>query len=96
MRAPACDRPARRRPPRRSELTGGDRAHVGRRGAARAGVAKIPGLLCCGDSTFPGIGVPAVAASGLTAANTLVSVDQHMKLLEQMKRDGLMPDQCMV
>jgi phytoene dehydrogenase-like protein len=25
---------------------------------------KVKGLLCCGDSTFPGIGVPAVAASG--------------------------------
>ncbi len=40
------------------------------------------GLLCCGDSTFPGIGVPAVAASGQIAANTLVSVFDHWKLLD--------------
>ena len=39
--------------------------------ALRAGQAKfpyprteIPGLFVCGDSVFPGIGVPAVAASG--------------------------------
>ncbi|MCU0537791.1 MAG: NAD(P)/FAD-dependent oxidoreductase, partial [Hydrococcus sp. Prado102] len=25
----------------------------------------LPGLLCCGDSIFPGIGLPAVAASGI-------------------------------
>ena len=39
--------------------------------ALRAGKAKfpypkteVPGLFCCGDSIFPGIGVPAVAVSG--------------------------------
>ena len=37
----------------------------------------INGLLCCGDSTFPGIGLPAVAASGLITANTLVPVKDH-------------------
>ena len=41
----------------------------------------FPGLLCCGDSTFPGIGLPAVAASGMIAANTLAPVDQHRKML---------------
>lgn len=46
--------------------------------------AKTPlkGLLCCGDSTFPGIGLPAVAASGLIAANTLASVPQHLAMLK--------------
>ncbi|XP_047310956.1 prolycopene isomerase, chloroplastic isoform X2 [Impatiens glandulifera] len=39
-------------------------------------------LYCCGDSTFPGIGVPAVAASGAIVANTLVSVTQHSQLLD--------------
>ena len=29
----------------------------------------MPGLMCCGDSIFPGIGVPAVAASGITVAD---------------------------
>ena len=41
----------------------------------------LKGLLCCGDSTFPGIGVPAVAASGMIAANTLASVAQHRELI---------------
>ena len=42
----------------------------------------IPGLLCCGDSTFPGIGLPAVAASGWLAANSLASVAQHRSVLQ--------------
>lgn len=45
--------------------------------------AKTPlaGLLCCGDSTFPGIGIPAVAASGAIAANTIASLAQHLAIL---------------
>jgi carotene isomerase len=42
----------------------------------------LPGLLCCGDSTFPGIGLPAVAASGMIAANTLAPVSKHLELLK--------------
>lgn len=42
----------------------------------------IPQLLCCGDSTFPGIGVPAVAASGAIVANSLVTVSEHSELLD--------------
>ncbi|CAN6458360.1 unnamed protein product [Victoria cruziana] len=42
----------------------------------------IPHLFCCGDSTFPGIGIPAVAASGAIVANSLVSVSQHQELLD--------------
>ena len=60
------------------------------------GMAGIPGLVSCGDSTFPGIGVPAVAASGITAANSLVPVEKHLDLLREMKDKSLMPDQCMV
>ncbi|OVA03655.1 Carotene isomerase [Macleaya cordata] len=44
--------------------------------------SPIPQLFCCGDSTFPGIGVPAVAASGAIVANSLVSVSQHSELLD--------------
>ena len=44
----------------------------------------LKGLLCCGDSTFPGIGVPAVAASGMIAANTLASVSQHRSLINDV------------
>ena len=31
----------------------------------------LPGLLCCGDSHMPGVGVPAVVMSGMIAAGTL-------------------------
>ncbi|MQM02415.1 hypothetical protein Taro_035183 [Colocasia esculenta] len=57
--------------------------------AIKAGEATFPGhstpipqLFCCGDSTFPGIGVPAVAASGAIVANSLVSVPEHSQLLD--------------
>lgn len=57
--------------------------------AIQAGKESFPGhptpishLYCCGDSTFPGIGVPAVAASGAIVANSLVSVSQHTELLD--------------
>ncbi|WP_239112618.1 NAD(P)/FAD-dependent oxidoreductase [Halomicronema sp. CCY15110] len=66
------------------------RRHRGSYGPAiAAGKALFPGpttpldgLLCCGDSTFPGIGLPAVAASGWLTANTLVPVHDQIKLLE--------------
>jgi len=45
----------------------------------------LPGLLCVGDSTFPGIGIPAVAASGHIAANALVSVTDHWKMLDKIR-----------
>jgi phytoene dehydrogenase-like protein len=44
----------------------------------------VEGLWCCGDSTFPGIGLPAVAASGMMLANTLAPVNQHLQLLERL------------
>ncbi len=57
--------------------------------AIEAGKALFPGpttpvegLFCCGDSTFPGIGLPAVAASGMMVANTLASVDQHWEAMK--------------
>ena len=68
------------------------RRHRGSYGPAiRAGVGlfpgpgtPLPGLLCCGDSTFPGIGLPAVAASGMIAANTLASVKKQMEMLQDI------------
>lgn len=68
------------------------RRHRGSYGPAiQAGTGLFPGpltpvdnLLCCGDSTFPGIGLPAVAASGMIAANTLAPVSQHLALLDQL------------
>ena len=44
----------------------------------------IDGLLHCGDSVFPGIGVPAVAASGANAASSSVSVWEQLKMLERL------------
>ncbi len=45
----------------------------------------LPGLFLCGDSTFPGIGLPAVAASGMIAANTLAPVSQHLAVLKSIR-----------
>jgi carotene isomerase len=69
------------------------RRHQGSYGpgiAAGAGMfpgpsTPLPGLLCCGDSTFPGIGLPAVAASGMIAANTLAPVNKHLDMLQDIK-----------
>ncbi|NER93268.1 MAG: NAD(P)/FAD-dependent oxidoreductase [Symploca sp. SIO1B1] len=44
----------------------------------------VPGLYCCGDSTFPGIGLPAVAASAFVTANSFASLSQHNALLEEV------------
>jgi len=61
--------------------------------ALAAGEATFPGpaspldgLVLCGDSCFPGIGVPAVAASGLLAANAtgLGTLGPQMDLLRRM------------
>ena len=45
----------------------------------------LTGLYCCGDSTFPGIGLPAVAASGMITANTLSPLQKHLQLLNTLK-----------
>jgi phytoene dehydrogenase-like protein len=68
------------------------RRHRGSYGPAiRAGETFFPGattplagLLCCGDSTFPGIGLPAVAASGMITANTLAPIEKHLAMLKQI------------
>lgn len=44
----------------------------------------IQGLYRVGDSTLPGIGVPAVAGSGILCANTLVQPHQTAELLERL------------
>eukprot|EP00438_Fugacium_kawagutii_P001324 Skav226308 [mRNA] locus=scaffold3301:514016:515848:+ [translate_table: standard] len=48
---------------------------------AMRGEQGIEGLLLCGDSTFPGIGVPAAVVSGLSAAHTTMNVWDHLDLL---------------
>mmetsp|Transcript_5657 Transcript_5657/g.12400 ORF Transcript_5657/g.12400 Transcript_5657/m.12400 type:complete len:512 (-) Transcript_5657:559-2094(-) len=55
--------------------------------------SKLPGLLCCGDSTWPGIGVPAVAGSGIAAAHAIADADKQKQLLNDMrKRRVLVPE----
>ncbi|ABA22285.1 Amine oxidase [Trichormus variabilis ATCC 29413] len=46
----------------------------------------IQGLYRVGDSTTPGIGVPAVAASGILCANTLVERSQTTDLLDILQK----------
>lgn len=68
------------------------RRHHGSYGPAiRAGESLFPGprtplsgLLCCGDSTFPGIGLPAVAASGMIVANTLAPISKQLEMLQDI------------
>ena len=45
----------------------------------------LQGLYLTGDFTFPGIGVPATAASGAITANTLVSVGKHFEMLDKIR-----------
>jgi Phytoene dehydrogenase and related proteins len=58
----------------------------------QAGKQKLPGhktplegLLLCGDYTFPGIGVPATAASGAITANNILTVQQHWSMLDKIR-----------
>ncbi|MFH7026483.1 MAG: phytoene desaturase family protein [Heteroscytonema crispum UTEX LB 1556] len=44
----------------------------------------IQGLYRVGDSTMPGIGVPAVAASGILCANSLVKPQQTAELIKKL------------
>jgi carotene isomerase len=68
------------------------RRHRGSYGPAiRAGQGLFPGprtpiarFFCCGDSTFPGIGLPAVAASGMITAHTIVPVPQQLATLKEI------------
>lgn len=48
----------------------------------------IAGLYRVGDSTMPGIGVPAVAASGILCANTLVSPQRVREVVEGLRAGG--------
>lgn len=49
-----------------------------------AGTTPVSRLYCCGDSTFPGIGLPAVAASGMIVANTIAPVKKHLDMLQRV------------
>jgi len=53
------------------------------------GSTPIERLVLCGDGIFPGIGVPSVALSGASAANSLVGVFTQWKSLDTLKAKGL-------
>ncbi|MEM7555170.1 MAG: NAD(P)/FAD-dependent oxidoreductase [Cyanobacteria bacterium P01_A01_bin.84] len=65
---------------RRSEGTYGPAIPAGK-GMFPNTHTPIKGLYRVGDSTIPGIGVPAVAGSGILCANTLVNPQQTVELL---------------
>ncbi|CAN8067843.1 unnamed protein product [Agarophyton chilense] len=44
----------------------------------------IKNLMRCGDSVFPGIGVPSSAAAGIIAANQLVGIREHNELVDKI------------
>jgi len=49
----------------------------------------LSGLVCTGDSVWPGIGVPAVAASGTLVANMMVSPLEQLKMLKNIDFGGV-------
>lgn len=69
-----------------------NRRHKGTYGPAIvAGEAEFPwpqtpikNLFRVGDSVFPGIGVPAAAASGIVAATSLVGAKRHLELVDKV------------
>ncbi len=52
------------------------------------GSTPIQNLVLCGDGVFPGIGIPAVALSGASAANAMVSVWEQWNCLDRLKEKG--------
>jgi phytoene dehydrogenase-like protein len=70
---------------RRTRGTYGPRLVAGGEQTLPGHKTPLNGLLLCGDFTFPGIGVPATAASGAITANTLVSVIDHWGMLDKIR-----------
>ncbi|PXF45602.1 Prolycopene isomerase 1, chloroplastic [Gracilariopsis chorda] len=48
------------------------------------GDIPIKNLKRCSDSTFPGIGVPSSAAAGIIAANEIVGIREHLKIIDKV------------
>jgi len=70
---------------RRTRGSYGPRVDVGVGQTLPSHKTPLKGLYRTGDFTFPGIGVPATAASGAITANTIVSVWDHLKMLERIR-----------
>eukprot|EP00585_Thalassiosira_rotula_P023555 CAMPEP_0196254698 /NCGR_PEP_ID=MMETSP0913-20130531/54577_1 /TAXON_ID=49265 /ORGANISM="Thalassiosira rotula, Strain GSO102" /LENGTH=229 /DNA_ID=CAMNT_0041542065 /DNA_START=18 /DNA_END=707 /DNA_ORIENTATION=- len=52
------------------------------------GSTPIPNFVLAGDGVFPGIGVPAVALSGASAANGMVGVVNQWMCMDELKSKG--------
>jgi phytoene dehydrogenase-like protein len=52
------------------------------------GSTHIPNLILAGDGVFPGIGIPAVALSGASAANGMVGVFNQWLCMDELKSRG--------
>jgi phytoene dehydrogenase-like protein len=70
---------------RRTRGSYGPRVNVGAGQTLPSHKTPLKGLYRTGDYTFPGIGVPATAASGAITANTLVSVFDHLQMLDKIR-----------
>ena len=70
---------------RRTRGSYGPRVDVGLGQTLPGHKTPLKGLFMCGDYTFPSIGVPATAASGAITANTLVSVFDHLAMLDKIR-----------
>ncbi|KAL7494676.1 hypothetical protein ACHAWT_003398, partial [Skeletonema menzelii] len=53
------------------------------------GSTNISNLMLAGDGVFPGIGIPAVALSGASAANGMVKVIEQWQCLDELKSQKL-------
>ena len=53
------------------------------------GSTPIPNLILAGDGVFPGIGIPAVALSGSSAANGMVAVIDQWLCMDELKSRGV-------
>lgn len=73
---------------RRSKGTYGPAYVAGKRAFPGHTLPFVQGLFLCGDSTFPGIGVPAVAGSGIAVAHSIAPLSRHRDLLKDMRRSG--------
>ena len=69
---------------RRAEGSYGPRIEAGK-GTLPNHKTPIARLWQCGDFSFPGIGVPAAAAGGAAVANSILSVREHMRMLDQIR-----------
>jgi len=73
---------------RRRRGTYGPELQAGRRDFPGA-TTMVDGLFVCGDSAWPGIGVPAVAGSGIAAVHAFVSAEKQKALLDELRPAGI-------